>query len=338
MEKINKELYSLLARANNINSVAGVKRYVFDEGKAKGMEAVEVKSGAGLVFHVLPERGMGIGEASFMGVNVAYMSKGGYTSPEYMGANGASFARAYNGGLLYTCGLTQVGAENEDMGEHLYSHGVAGGVKADNFSAVTDTTSGMPVMRVKGDIREARLFGENIVLTREITVNYGENTIYVNDTVKNEGYKTSPFMILYHCNFGYPLLSEEARVTVSESQPYPINSLTVGELDKYGEMIAPEDDYFERVYAHELKGESPKAYARISNKGLGIEATVHFNKNELPELLEWKSMSSGDYALGLEPANCRVGGRAREREEGRLKYIEPGEIKHIGLKIEFKRI
>ena len=337
MEKINKELYALLARANNINAVAGVKKYIFAEGKAKGMEAVEVKSGAGLVFHVLPERGMSIGEASFMGVNVAYMSKGGYTSPEYMGANGVNFARAYNGGLMYTCGFSQVGAECDDNGEHLYSHGVAGGVKADNFSAVTDTSSGVSVMRVKGDIREARLFGENIVLTREITVNYGENTIYVNDTVKNEGYKTSPFMILYHCNFGHPLLNEEARVYVSPSEPYPINSLTAEELHKYTELIAPDDDYFERVYAHVLKGEG-EAYAGIRNEVLGIDASVHFDSRELGELLQWKSMSSGDYALGLEPANCRVSGRAREREAGRLKYIEPGEIKHIGLKIEFKRI
>ena len=302
------------------------------------MEAVEVKNGAGLVFHVLPERGMSIGEASFMGVNVAYMSKGGYTSPEYMGANGVNFARAYNGGLMYTCGFSQVGAECDDEGEHLYCHGVAGGIKAENFSAVTDMSGGVPVMRVKGDIREARLFGENIVLTREITVNYGENTIYVDDTVKNEGYKTSPFMILYHCNFGYPLLSEDARVYTSPVKSYPINPFTAKEMDKYTELIAPDDDYFERVYAHVPCGESSEAYAGIRNEAMGIDACVHFDSNELSELLQWKSMGSGDYALGLEPANCRVGGRASEREAGRLKYIEPGEIKHIGLKIKFKTI
>ena len=34
-------------------------------------------------------------------------------------------------------------------------------------------------------------------------------------------------------------------------------------------------------------------------------------------------MMSGDYALGIEPANCLVEGRSKERQRGDLHYIEP---------------
>jgi len=47
-------------------------------------------------------------------------------------------------------------------------------------------------------------------------------------------------------------------------------------------------------------------------------------------MIEWKMMQQGMYVLGLEPANCWVEGRARDRERGILRFLEPGE------KVEFR--
>jgi hypothetical protein len=38
----------------------------------------------------------------------------------------------------------------------------------------------------------------------------------------------------------------------------------------------------------------------------------------------WIDRAPGVYALGLEPANCSVLGRAHDRAEGRLPFLEPG--------------
>ena len=41
----------------------------------------------------------------------------------------------------------------------------------------------------------------------------------------------------------------------------------------------------------------------------------------------------GTYVFGLEPSNCGVEGRAKERERGSLQYIEPGGRRHYEVEI-----
>jgi hypothetical protein len=50
-------------------------------------------------------------------------------------------------------------------------------------------------------------------------------------------------------------------------------------------------------------------------------------------LVEWKSMMSGDYVLGLSPANNHATGRAFERSNGTLRRIRPFEKKSAGMTI-----
>jgi hypothetical protein len=65
----------------------------------------------------------------------------------------------------------------------------------------------------------------------------------------------------------------------------------------------------------------------IINHSLEIAVMITYSKEELPYLSQWKCMRSGEYVLGLEPGNCDVGGRASARSDGRLKFIQPGEVK-----------
>ena len=39
------------------------------------------------------------------------------------------------------------------------------------------------------------------------------------------------------------------------------------------------------------------------------------------------------YLTGLEPANCFIGGRAAEREAGRLEMLDPGQVRRSGVSI-----
>lgn len=45
-------------------------------------------------------------------------------------------------------------------------------------------------------------------------------------------------------------------------------------------------------------------------------------------------IGEGEYVCGMEPANCKISGRAGERKAGRLQFIDPGGIKKY--KLEFK--
>ena len=53
-------------------------------------------------------------------------------------------------------------------------------------------------------MREAQMFGENIILTRKIWVKAGENIIHLEDSIENLGFTAQPYMLLYHINYGFP--------------------------------------------------------------------------------------------------------------------------------------
>jgi hypothetical protein len=75
------------------------------------------------------------------------------------------------------------------------------------------------------------------------------------------------------------------------------------------------------------------AVAVLKNKSLGLSLFVRYRQKELPRFIEWKMVGQGEYVLGFEPANCQVGGRAKERELGTLQFLEPGEKKEFHLQI-----
>jgi hypothetical protein len=60
---------------------------------------------------------------------------------------------------------------------------------------------------------------------------------------------------------------------------------------------------------------------------------LQYLKAEYPVLVEWKMTKTGTYVVGLEPANCHVEGRAKERMDGTLTTLQSREVRHFGLTI-----
>ena len=54
---------------------------------------------------------------------------------------------------------------------------------------------------------------------------------------------------------------------------------------------------------------------------------------QLSQFTQWKMLGQGTYVLGFEPANCRVEGRAKERERGTLQNLAPQEERLYELEI-----
>ena len=82
--------------------------------------------------------------------------------------------------------------------------------------------------------------------------------------------------------------------------------------------------------------ESGRVRCAVVNENLedqGFGFYVAYKKSQLPHFTQWKMMGQGDYAVGMEPANCRVEGRVKERASGRLIFIEPGEELKFDLEI-----
>jgi hypothetical protein len=296
---------------------------------------VDMKNGVGLELTVLPDRALDIANVSYKGMNLSYISSTGIVAPQYFNESGTGFLRNFFGGLLTTCGLTYLGAACNDNGEELGLHGRISNIPAEEVFAGTEWIDGTAVLMVKGRIRETRFFGENIILSREISVKYGENRIYIKDTIENNGFKEQPLMVLYHFNMGYPLLTEKSYLIAPSISVVPRDEEAKKGLGDYGTFQAPTPDYNEQVFYHDLKTDSNgKTFAAIINPIEQIGVAIRFDKNQLGRFTEWKQMGEGEYVVGMEPSNCHVEGRAKARADGTLEFIKPGGKRSFDLEVQ----
>ena len=61
----------------------------------------------------------------------------------------------------------------------------------------------------------------------------------------------------------------------------------------------------------------------VVNEALGLGLKLSYNMRYLPYFMEWKSTASGDYVIGLEPANSSVYGRPYHEEKGTVHKLAP---------------
>ena len=335
MKLPNFDKRQLLRYVGDLSQVSGIKEYTLTSGKAKGVKAFDVKTGSGLEFTVLADRCLDISGLSFNGINCSYLSKTGIVSPEFYNEHDKGFLRSFFSGFLTTCGLRNVGSPCIENGESFSMHGRISNTPGEEICAQTEWIGGVPVLTISGKMREATLFGENLILKRKISCKYGENKIKIENTVENLGFKKEALMLLFHFNMGYPLLDEDAILITPTEKLIPRDTEAEKGEASYHQCQPPTPDYLEQVFYHNLKADANgNTQVALINKKLELGITIRFNKNQLFNFTQWKQMGEGDYVMGLEPCNCYVGGRTDPRNNGILEYLEPGETRKFDLTIE----
>ena len=325
----------VLERVGHISQIAGIKRYRMEEGRKDSLLAVDMKNGSGLDITVLPGRAMDISYASYKGIPLAWISKCGLSSTSYYEEPGTLWLRNFYGGLLTTCGLTYAGAPCVDQGEQLGLHGRISNIEADEVSTNSEWIDNDYIMEVSGKVTEARVFAENIQLKRTISMKIGENKIKIRDDIENLGFSEQPFMVIYHMNFGFPLLDKDSKLYVTSSEVKGATENAEKSKYNYNVMTEPINGTSEEVFYHNCYGDDKNyGHCTLVNEKLNIAVMLSFNLDELPKLSEWKMMGQSEFVLGLEPCNCETLGRAKERNNGTLRFIQPGETKHIDIDVE----
>jgi hypothetical protein len=328
----------LFRRIGRLEQVAGIEPFVFDDGPARGVRAFRFRTGSGLSFDVVPDRGMDLSFAEHGGTPLAWLSPNGVVAPSFYEPAGEGWLRSFPGGLLVTCGLRNVGPPGEREGEELGLHGRASNIPASRISYDVSWDSEGCILEARGEIREASVFGPNLVLRRRISARVGEPRVWIEDEIENEGFEPEPLMVLYHINLGWPLLDETSRLVGpgrAGEPPEPRDEAARGGLEVWDRFAAPTPGFEERVFYHSpAAGLDGLAEARVENPALGLSFSVRFHPEELPEFVQWTMTGEGTYVLGLEPATCRVEGPAAEEAAGRVIRLEPGEIRLHRLEIE----
>ncbi len=301
--------------------LSGVLEYRLSGGRAEGMRMLRIRNGAGLDFDISIDRCADISTLSFGGANMGYFAPSGYVHPAYYVNRGGEFLKSFTAGFFTTCGLVAVGSPCCDEGEELPLHGSISNTPAECYAYEEDEN----FITVKATVRDASLFSHQLILKRQYKISKKENVITLSDCIENVGSKESPIMILYHCNMGYPLLSENSQVVIDAEKVTPRNEHAAEDTDNCLKMEKPQADFEERCYYHDIREKNGVAKCGIFNPDIEKGLVLSYNKDTLDRFTEWKMMGEVEYVLGLEPGNCTPDGRDVLRKNGELKFIAPGE-------------
>ena len=276
-------------KISNYMEVASIRRYEFTAGREKGIEVLDCDNGR-IRFLLNISKACDMMQLYHEGQNVSFISKNGFS------AKGAEvpFGKRFEGGMIYTCGIDSLGKR-----EGFEMHGTLHNISAEIVEASCDDDG----IAVEAVIRDTALFDRDILLRRRITSPIGASFVKVEDTLYNEGNCDIDYGLLYHVNIGYPMLDEGARIEADVISCEARTEWTQKHLDAMHQIIAPVPNMPELCFYPTLA----KPEISLVNEKLGKRLTVSYSGDTLTDLVLWKSMGSGGYALGFEPSTSTLG-------------------------------
>ena len=316
----------------------GFRRRRLAGGLSDGLEILELACGD-LKFTVLPTRGMSIWRATVGDVEL------GWRSPILGPVNSKFVPLAEPSGLgwldgfdefFVRCGLVSNGAPEFDEAGRL-KFGLHGRIahRPAHFVEVTlDSETG--TLEVQGAVREARFHFGSLELTTLYECKLGRPSILVHDEIRNCGSQPTGMEILYHVNFGPPMLESGSRVIAPVREIAARNVHAANGIESWDLFSAPELGFQEQVYFMELfEDRDHHTGAMLCNADKSRAAFIKFSREQLPCFSLWKDTGGIEdgYVTGLEPATNFPNIRSFEEKRGRVVTLEPGARYPIQLEI-----
>lgn len=296
------------AQINNLSQIAYARRYELTEGKERGVRIIEIDNGV-IRFLLNESKALDIAQLWHKGTNISFVCKNGIVGRE------VSYESRFEGGMLYTCGLDNIGAR-----DGFEIHGKLHCTPAKILSVICDEEK----IEVVGEIESTALFGQNLLFRRTITTAIGSTKVTVSDTLINRGTKKEQYCLLYHCNVGYPMLDEGVTVEQDASSIIPRTKHAEEHIADRTSFPAPVDNEEESCYY--IKNNVP--VITVTNKKLGKKLVLSYTGDTLPCQVQWVTNASQDYALGIEPSTSFMDGYFE------YKTIEPSQKITFGVSFD----
>ena len=314
-------------------------------GRQEGVEIITVRNGP-LNIVLCPTRGMGILRVWTDDLELKWDSPvKEIVNPQFVNLNsrgGLGWLEGFNE-FMCRCGLESNGHPGTDkfinnVGDEaemeLTLHGKIANIPAREVEVIVERKPPFRI-RVRGQVDEKLLFGPKLELHTELVVVPGQNSFLLVDEIRNTGAQDQEFEILYHANFGTPLLEEGAEVVVPAKKVTPFNDHAAKGLKNWSVYERPTTGFTEQVYLLELHGdENRHTTALLHNKTKDKAASISWSLDELPYLTVWKNTGAlnDGYVTGIEPGTNYPNNRSVEREAGRVPKLKPGESRKMTLK------
>ena len=347
----------LARHVGQLSQVAGVRLVELADGPGRGVRVLEFRSGAGLAFEVVVDRAFDLGHAAIDGRTLSWTSPVGIEGPWYREATTPfGWLRGFGGGLMVTGGLDHALFPVSDDASHLrfpplarqdyplhgrvtgeparlVGHGElwGGELGGGKLWGGERRNGDACTLWAEGEVRQAAHFGEAIELRRRIEVEVGTNRIRLRDRVTNHAHHTTPHMLLYHVNLGFPLVGEGARLHVDHEAAAPRGDFS---MDAWRDCPAPTPDFTEEVVEVRPRARDGWSAATMVSPRGDLALRERFRAAELPYLFMWRMFGEGIYVVGVEPSTNAAAGREDARERGELVMLGPGESRDYALDLD----
>ena len=331
----------LLARVGRLEQVAGIRLVEGGDGAERGVRMLRCATGAGFDFEILVDRGFDIAGAWVGGRPLAWSSPVGLVGPWYCEPEGIGWFRGFPGGLVSTCGLdhTLLGG-TDDATVFNYPH------RAAETYGLHGRYTGLParlagygvawdgddcVLWAEGEVLQAALFGEQLLLRRRVEADLGGVSLRITDTVTNVGPTPCPHMMLYHCNVGFPVVDAGAELVYPAG---PGTCVSAASSSGYRQLTGPSAAFVEECYEHDMRaGPDGLVGAAVVNRALGLGVFQRYERSALPRHITWRQLGTRAYVVAMEPSTNRDAGRFDARERGELIHLAPGEERRYRLEV-----
>jgi len=301
-----------------------IGKYTLRGGLSDGVDVVVVDNGL-LKLWLLPTRGMGLWKGEFAGHSLGWQSPVAQpVHPAFVNAHdrgGIGWLTGFNEWLC-RCGLDA----NGPPGDGATLHGRIANLPAWRVTATLDPT-GQGELSVTGVVDETSLFGPCLRLTSTLSTRCGSNTLTITDRVTNLAGQPADLQLLYHTQFGPPLLEGGAQVVLPAPQIVPRDARAAEGHAAWHHCAAPQPGYAEQVYyAHPAGTATGETGVLLHNAAGNLGVSLGWNVQELPCFALWKNTQAlaDGYCVGLEPATNFPNLKAYERTQGRVRSLPPG--------------
>jgi len=323
---------------------ASVITRTWSGGLADGVFSVEIDNGK-LAFDVLPTRGMGLWRARLAGdrevPTIGWKSPvRGPVHPAFVDLGEPSGLGWLDGfdELLCRCGLESNGAPDfDDITSRLKYplHGRIANKPARKVELTIDTDK--QEIKLIGIVEETRFHFVKLALTSTITTKFGSTALSIHDEIENLSASPTTAQLLYHVNFGLPLLDGGSRVVAPVKTLVPRNAHAASGIKSWDSYSAPEPGFEEMVYFFELHAaDDGQTRALLKNAHSTRGVSLVFNTTQLPCFSVWKNTTGepDGYVTGIEPGTNFPNPRSFETIKNRVVKLAGGQKQAFDLMLD----
>ena len=315
-----------------------VSKTTLHGGRQEGSTLITIDTG-NLQLVVIPTRGMGLYRAQSEDVALAW------NSPVDEVVHPAFINLAERGGLgwldgfnemLARCGFEWSGHPGIENGRLLTLHGRVQNIPASRVVLSVEVAAPHRIT-LKGLVKERTFKFSHLETWAGVSVTPGERAFHVHDELRNLSEYTRDYQIIYHANFGSPLLEGGARFQAAAQEVSPFNDYARAGLADWQDYLPATPGFDEMVFNIKPYGDAQgKTLAMLANRAGSRGVSLGFNVQQLPALTLWKNTDSASdgYVTGIEPGTCYPYPRSIEREQGRVSSIAAGETRSFD--VEFR--